>query len=66
MHPPDFRGQGLARTLSLFVTQRIRARGETPFLHAWASNTPAITLYEAIGYETRVRLNVKVVRRHED
>ena len=63
---PDFRGRGLARLLSLFVTDRILARGETPFLHAWASNTLAITLYESIGYETRVRLNVKVVRRNED
>jgi predicted GNAT family acetyltransferase len=60
---PDFRGQGLARLLSIFVTHRILARGETPYLHAWASNTPAITLYEAIGYATRVMLNVRVVRR---
>ena len=60
---PDFRGQGLARLLSIFVTDRIRARGDTPFLHAWADNTPAITLYETIGYATRVKLNVKVVRR---
>ncbi len=63
---PDFRGQGLARLLSIFVTRRIVARGETPYLHAWADNTPAITLYEAIGYETRVRLNVKVVIRREE
>jgi GNAT superfamily N-acetyltransferase len=60
---PDFRGQGLARLLSIFVTHRILARGETPYLHAWASNAPAIALYEAIGYATRVRLNVRVVRR---
>jgi predicted GNAT family acetyltransferase len=60
---PDFRGRGLARDLSVFVTHRIRARGETPYLLAWASNTPAVTLYEQIGYETRARLNVRVVRR---
>jgi predicted GNAT family acetyltransferase len=63
---PDFRGRGLARLLSIYVTHRIRARGETPYLHAWASNTPAITLYEKIGYGTRVRLNVRVVRRAGD
>jgi predicted GNAT family acetyltransferase len=63
---PDVRGQGLARLLSVFVTHRILARGETPFLHAWATNTPAVTLYGKIGYETRVRLNVRVVRREAD
>jgi ribosomal protein S18 acetylase RimI-like enzyme len=60
---PDYRGQGLARLLSIFITHRIVARGDTPYLHAWASNTPAVTLYEAIGYATRVKLNVRVVRR---
>jgi predicted GNAT family acetyltransferase len=63
---PDFRGQGLARLLSIHITHRIRARGETPYLHAWASNAAAIALYEQIGYATRVRLNVKVVRREAE
>src|SRR5204862_4922039 len=43
---PDARGRGLARTLSAFMTARIRARGETPYLHAYASNTAAIALYQ--------------------
>jgi predicted GNAT family acetyltransferase len=60
---PDFRGQGLARLLSIHITHRILARGETPYLHAWESNTAAVSLYETIGYKTRVKLNVKVVRR---
>jgi ribosomal protein S18 acetylase RimI-like enzyme len=60
---PDFRGQGLARLLSIFITHRILARGDTPYLHAWQHNAPAIALYEAIGFLTRVRLNVRVVRR---
>ena len=63
---PDFRGRGLARLLSVFITHRILARGETPYLHAWASNTPAIALYESIGYATRVVLNVRVVRGEAD
>jgi predicted GNAT family acetyltransferase len=60
---PDFRGRGLARLLSVFVTHRILARGETPFLHAWDNNRPAITLYETIGYELRTRLNLVAVRK---
>lgn len=50
---PDFRGRGLAAGLTRVVGERIRARGETPFLHAYASNTPAITLYERLGYTVR-------------
>ncbi len=60
---PDFRGRGLARVLSVFVTHQILARGETPFLHAWAGNTPAIRLYEQIGYELRSAMNVAAIRK---
>lgn len=63
---PDFRGQGLARLVSIHITHRILARGDTPYLHAWDHNAAAIALYESIGYATRVRLNVKVVRREGD
>ncbi len=57
---PDVRGRGYAAALTRIVAARIRARGETPFLHAYASNTPAIRLYEALGY--RLRRNVLMVR----
>ncbi len=60
---PDFRGRGLARLLSVFVTHRILARGETPYLHAYTTNRPAITLYETIGFEKRTTLNIAVVRK---
>jgi ribosomal protein S18 acetylase RimI-like enzyme len=60
---PDFRGQGLARLLSVYVTRRILDRGETPYLHAWADNTAAIRLYETIGYRLRVTLNAVMARR---
>jgi predicted GNAT family acetyltransferase len=59
---PDFRGRGLARLLSVFITHRILARGDTPFLHAWDDNAPAIRLYESIGYELRSMMNVAMVR----
>jgi ribosomal protein S18 acetylase RimI-like enzyme len=60
---PDFRGRGLARLLSIFVTHRILERGETPYLHAYATNEAAIRLYESIGFELRTMMNVAMVRR---
>jgi ribosomal protein S18 acetylase RimI-like enzyme len=57
---PDFRGRGYAAALTQMVGARIRARGETAFLHAYAHNTPAITLYERLGY--RLRRNVLMMR----
>ncbi len=62
---PDFRGRGLARLLSIFVTRQILARGETPFLHAWENNTPAIRLYESIGYVQRATFNLLAVVKPE-
>ncbi|WP_055591260.1 GNAT family N-acetyltransferase [Peterkaempfera griseoplana] len=50
---PAFRGQGLGTRLVLAVAAGIRARGETPFLHAAADNTGAIRLYEALGFRLR-------------
>jgi predicted GNAT family acetyltransferase len=47
---PAFQGQGLARRLVLAVAAGIKARGETPFLHAAADNTGAIRLYERLGF----------------
>ncbi|MFE4449380.1 GNAT family N-acetyltransferase [Streptomyces sp. NPDC056796] len=67
LHPPGWteisgvctddsvRGQGLASRLVRAVAHGIRERGETPFLHAAASNTSAIRLYEALGFTLRRR-----------
>ncbi|MEZ2328919.1 GNAT family N-acetyltransferase [Mesorhizobium sp. RCC_202] len=60
---PDFRGGGLGRLLSLFVANRIMARGETPYLHAFASNVAATGLYESIGFRLRSAMNIAVVQR---
>ena len=40
----------------------LRARGLTPFLHAYAANTHAISLYERLGFAVRSRMNLAVVR----
>lgn len=60
---PDFRGRGLARRLSAIVANAIHARGETPFLHAWKDNRPAIALYEQLGFRLRAEVNVAVLER---
>jgi predicted GNAT family acetyltransferase len=63
---PDFRGRGLARRLSAAVAADIQRRGQQPFLHAWATNTAAIALYESLGFEVRTAVNVAVLRRQPD
>lgn len=50
---PDHRGRGLAGALIKIGLQRIKARGETPFLHSYASNAAAIGLYESLGFRVR-------------
>lgn len=59
---PEHRGKGLATRLVRAVAAGIRERGETPFLHAAAGNTPAIRLYESIGFTLRRRSTIRLVR----
>jgi predicted GNAT family acetyltransferase len=60
---PDFRSRGLARRLSAHVAQLILKRGETPFLHSWATNHAAIALYQSLGFRVRCPVNVMVLER---
>jgi ribosomal protein S18 acetylase RimI-like enzyme len=74
LHPPGwteisavctdqaYRGRGLATRLVLHVAAGIRARGETPFLHAVASNADAIRLYESLGFSLRRRTVFRLVQ----
>lgn len=50
---PDHRGRGYAGALMRLVAARILDHGETPFLHAYASNRGAIALYETLGFAVR-------------
>jgi predicted GNAT family acetyltransferase len=58
---PDWRGHGFARALSAFVAGLIWKRGETPFLHAYADNPAAITLYRTLGFEMRSEMAVQTL-----
>jgi len=60
---PDHRGRGYAGALMRVVAARILARAETPFLHAYASNTGAIGLYESLGFALRRELAMTVLTR---
>ena len=53
---PAWRGLGLASRLVRAVAHGIRGRGETPMMHAAATNTDAIRLYLELGFTLRRRV----------
>lgn len=60
---PDHRGKGYAAALMRVVMARMLAKGETPFLHANASNTGAIAVYERLGFRHRATMTASVLER---
>jgi len=58
---PDFRGRGYAGGLMRIVAAHILERGETPFLHSYASNSGAIALYETLGFRFRSAIILTVL-----
>lgn len=60
---PDHRGHGYAGALMSIVAQKIIARGETPFLHSYSTNTGAIALYERLGFVLRRQVRVTILSR---
>ena len=60
---PDFNGRGYARQLLAMLSNDILERGRTPFLHVSLENGRAKTLYERMGYRTRVEIPFWSLRR---
>ena len=60
---PDHRGRGYAGALMRVVATRILARGEIPFLHAYAHNAGAIGLYRSLGFSVRREMTMTVLTR---
>jgi len=58
---PDYRGRGLARALSQFVSHQIALAGDTPYLHTFSGNAPAIRLCESLGFSHRADLTVVTI-----
>lgn len=62
---PEHTGQGYAGILMTEVMRRILARGETPFLHTREDNARAIALYQRLGFRTRLRSHLALLRRNQ-
>jgi predicted GNAT family acetyltransferase len=56
------RRQGVASRLVRAVAAEIESRGDTPILHVVADNSPAIRIYDALGFETRAVFPVLLLR----
>jgi ribosomal protein S18 acetylase RimI-like enzyme len=57
-----YRGQGIATALVRAIAADIRAGGDTPFLHASATNTAAIRLYLNLGFTLRREVTFRSAR----
>ena len=60
---PEYRGKGYAKAITGALTNMVLERGETPFLNVFANNTPAIKLYEKLGYKTRRTIKASGIMR---
>ncbi|MGH3292985.1 MAG: GNAT family N-acetyltransferase [Trebonia sp.] len=60
---PAWRGHGFASRLTRAVAAGIVARGDTPFLHAIATNVTAIRLYKEVGFTHRRDIQFPLLRR---
>ncbi len=58
---PSYRGQGLGSRLIRAVAAHITSTGRQPFLHTGGTNTPAIRLYESLGFTLTNQMKVTIV-----
>lgn len=60
---PDARRRGLGEAATLRAAAAITARGDRPMLHVAHDNDPAHRLYQRLGFEARVDLDVAIFKR---
>ena len=58
---PAHRGKGYGTAITGILSNSILEQGETPFLHVFTQNTPAIRLYKELGYSTRKTIPVSAI-----
>jgi ribosomal protein S18 acetylase RimI-like enzyme len=59
---PEARGRGYSRVLMAQVMADILSRGETPILHVFSANAPAIRVYRGLGFTLRRNLHLAVLK----
>ena len=62
---PEARGRGYARTLMSAVMADIFAHGSLPFLHAFADNHAAISVYQSLGFAQRRTFHLAVLKNEQ-
>lgn len=62
---PEHTGKGYAGILMTEVIRRIRARGETPFLHSRQDNVRAVEIYKRLGFRERKVGHFAVLRKSD-
>ncbi|HAD14471.1 MAG TPA: GNAT family N-acetyltransferase [Saprospirales bacterium] len=60
---PDFGGRGYAKQLVAHVVNKNLEAGKIPYLHVAEHNTPAIGLYEKLGFSTRRIIPLRKISR---
>lgn len=54
---PDHTGLGYAKRLVTYVANKIFSENKVPYLHVAETNSPAIALYEKLGFRTRRKIS---------
>jgi ribosomal protein S18 acetylase RimI-like enzyme len=60
---PDHEGRGYATAIVRALIERIRSRGDRPFLTVRTDNTRAIEIYRRLGFRERTLLYSRTIRR---